>query len=138
MAGIANIGAVNMRGILARSNGAIMAITALAVDLKVIHCRWRHWYPRCGASSMTALANVTAINVRCALARRHCAVVTTAAGANHLGMIDFLRGHRFPGIRGMADFAEISGIDMSDCLTADTHAIVTGDTCLASHTMVER
>lgn len=133
-----DIGRVDVSRILARGNGSIMASTAFPIDLQVIHGAGNNRYPgRKLRLGVAGLANIAAIDMVGTLARCGCTVMTTAAGADHLIVIDAIRGHRFPGINAMTGFTQITGINVGGSLASGSSTIMTGNTGFTGQTMVE-
>lgn len=124
MAVLAYISGLNMRRILAGCIGTVMAARAIAGDIHVIKiCR------QPAGRGVAVLAIVATVDMCRMFASRSYAVVTGAAGAEYLGVID-CKGWD-PQIRCMAILTHVSCLHMRWRFTRCFHTVVTA-TAIAS------
>lgn len=102
MAVFTDIGSLNMRRRFAGGVRAVMTTHAIAGDTRMIK---RCWDPAC--SGMTIVTIVAARNVRWVFAGSSIAVMTRAAGTQHVCVIDGKHGIKY--ICRVAVLADITG-----------------------------
>ncbi len=117
MAVFTDVGGLNMCWILASRVRAVVAAHTIASDIDVIEVRR---YPTRGR--MTVVAVVAAVNVCQGLAGRRDAVMTGAAGAHYLRVVN--GKHRREHIGVVAIFTDIAGLDMGWPFARSFYAVV--------------
>lgn len=130
MAVFADIGRLNMREVLARSVGAVVAAGAIARDIDVIEIRGQP-----GNRRVTVITIGAARNMLCILAGRSYAVMTGAAATQHLRMVDRVNGR--PDIRVMAVFANIGCLNMRKALAGGFDTVMATDTITSDSHVIE-
>lgn len=110
--------------------GTVMAAHAVTGDIDVVKIRR---YPSCGR--MTVIAVVAAVNMCRGLAGRGDAIMTGAAGAKYLGVIDGKHGREHIG--GMAVFADVAGLNVCRTLTGRLGAVMAADAVTRNVHVVE-
>ena len=115
---LTNIGGIDVRWILARRIGAVMAADAVVGDVRVIEVGRD---PRVGRMSVFAV--VAAGDVGRVLAFGRVAIMAGEAGANDLRMIDHVGGYKRHDV--VAVFADHSGVDVCRILPDGLDAIMT-------------
>lgn len=109
VAGIAQIGGVNMGGTLSTGVGAIVAIDTVIDEVRMIHTGWSP-----GVRGMADVTFVVGLEMRDALARGNGAVVATGTDTQHFIVIHVGGRYRLPrrGSGCMTRIAVISSVDM--------------------------
>ncbi len=120
MAVLADVGGLNVGGVLARRLGAVMAAGAVATNIDVIEVRWQ---PADGR--MAVIAVIATGYVVYALAGCRNAIVTGSTGAEHLGVVN--RRCRFEGRRAVAVLADAGRLHMRRALAGRRAAVMTAD-----------
>jgi len=115
---LANIRRINMRRMLARSLRAIVTADAVVGDVRVVEVGRDPGIGRVAVVAVVAAGNVSGV-----LACRGVAVVAGEAGANDLGVIDHVGGHKRHNI--VAVFTNHGGVDMCRVLADGLDAIMT-------------
>ena len=115
---LTSIGGIDMRWILARRIGAVMAADAVVSDIGVIKVGRD---PPAGC--MAVVAVIATGNVGRVLAFGNIAIMAGEAGANDLRMIDHVGGYKRHDI--VAVFADHSGVDVCRILPDGLDAIMT-------------
>jgi hypothetical protein len=126
MAGITEIGTVDVTCVLATGVNTIMATGTGAQHFIMIHRGGRYRTPAGRKFFVAGITLFRSVNVAGIFTTRDDAIVTGDAVASESGMIwcasDTTRG---PGCRGVADIALVVGGDMCRPFTRSYHAIVT-------------
>ena len=117
---LADVRRRDVRRGLAGGVGTVMAADAVTRDIDVVKIRR---YPGCGR--MTVIAIVAAIKMCRVFSGRGDAVMTGAAGAYYLGMID--GNHRREHIGRMAVFADVAGLNMCRAFASGFGAVMAAD-----------
>ena len=130
MAVLADIGRLNMCEVFARSVGAVMAAGAIARDIHVVEIGWQP-----GNGRMTVIAIGATGDMCRILSARYCAVMTGAAGTQHLRMVDRVYG--CPDIRVMAVFANIGSLNMREVLAGSFDTVVATYTITGDSHVIE-
>ena len=115
---LTNIGGIDVRWILARRIGAVMAADAVVSDIGVIKVGRD---PPAGC--MAVVAVIATGNVGRVLAFGNIAIMAGEAGANDLRMIDHIGGYKRHDV--VAVFADHSGVDVCRILPDSLDAIMT-------------
>lgn len=119
-----------MRRVFACGVGAVMAVRTVADDIHVIKIRW---YP--AGRRMTIITIIATVQVSRVFAGRGDAIMTGAAGAKDLCVIDGKDGREH--VRVMAVFADIAGLNMCRALADRLRAIMAVDAVAGDIHMVE-
>ena len=120
MAVLANVRRLYVCQILACCFGSVVATEAVARNIHVIECRGPP-----GNRCMTIIAGIVTGDVCRMFSGRCDAVMTGAAGANYLGMVDGKNGHEYIG--AVAVLANVAGLHMPGVLAVRIHPIVAVD-----------
>jgi len=126
----ADITCLNMLRILTGRIHTVMAIDAIARNVQVIEIRGQP-----GNGRMTVVASIATGNVRWVFAGRGDAVMTRAAGANDLQMVD--RRRRRKHIRAVAVFADVAGLNVHRILAQGIRTVVATKTIINDVYVVE-
>jgi len=127
---LADIRCRNMRGILASCADAVVAVNAVADDIGMIEVGWNP-----GDGRVAIVAIVTAGDMVNVLSRRHVAVMTGAAGAQHLRVVNQVR--RYPQIAIVAVLANVGRLNVSLALASGLNAVVAADAVAENIGMIE-
>ena len=119
-----------MRRVFACGVGAVVAARTVIADIHVIKIRW---YP--AGRRVTIVAGTGSVQVRWVFAGCGDAIMTGAAGAKNLGMVNGKRGREHVGV--VAVFADIAGLNMRQALAGRLRAIVAVDAVAGDVHMVE-
>ena len=118
---LADIRGLYVCQILASGFDAVMAAEAVARDIHVIECRGSP-----GNRRVTIVAGIVAGDVRRVFADCDDAVMTGAADADDMRVVDGKCGHEHIGV--VAVFADVTGLNMCLILAACIHAVMAVNT----------
>lgn len=119
-----------MRRVFACGVGAVVAARTVITDIHVIEIRW---YP--AGRRVTVVAVIASIQVSRVLAGCGDAVMTGAAGAEYLGMVNGKHGRE--NIGRVAVFADIAGLYMRLVLAGGLRAVMAVETATSNVHVIE-
>lgn len=126
----ADVGCLDVGRSLADGIGAVVATNAVIHDVDVVEVGGQ---PR--DCRVAVIAVNAARDMRWVFAGRYCAVMTGAAGANDLGVVDEVG--RYPDVRGMTVFAHIGRLDVRQVLARSVGAVMAAGTVARNIYVVE-
>ena len=126
----ADVGCLDVSRSLTDGIGAIVATNTVIHDVDVVEVSGQ---PR--DCRMAVIAVIAAGDMRWVFAGRYCAVMTGAAGANDLDVVD--RVNRYPDVRGMAVFANIGRLNMRQVLARSVGAVMAAGTVARNIYVIE-
>lgn len=127
---LADVSCLDVRRTLADGIGAVVATNTVIHDVDVVEVGGQ---PR--DCRVAVIAVVAAGDMRRVFAGRNCAVMTGAAGANDLGVVDEVR--RYPDVRGMAVFAHIGRLDVRQVLACSVGTVMAAGTVARNIYVIE-
>ena len=127
---LADVGCLDVRQSLTDGIHAVVATNTVIHDVDVVEVGGQ---PR--DCRVAVIAVIAAGYVRRVFAGRYYAVVTGAAGANDLGMVDGV--NRYPDVRRMTVLANIGRLDMRQVLARSVGAIVATGTVARNIYVIE-
>lgn len=127
---LADVGCLDVRRSLTDGIGAVVATNTVIHDVDVVEVGGQ---PR--DCRVAVIAVIAAGYMRRVFAGRNYAVVTGAAGANDLGMVDGV--NRYPDVRRMAVLANIGRLDMRQVLARSIGAVVATGTVACDIYVIE-